>query len=119
MRLDTIFGELERYTQSSYVIPPYGAVCAVAHDDLQYFYDFSGQTPSALWFDSVPVQETVTDETLVLQKTSLSASTARRTASTGAVAVSGVPSFANIQLRNAKQHLLAVRHIANALGKKK
>jgi hypothetical protein len=119
VRLDVIFGELEQLTQDAYVVPPYGVACVVAHDDLQTFYDYSGQTPYALYFNNTPVQETVTDETLALQKATMTASSTRRAAMSGSAVAAVRPSLANVRLRVAHAHLQAVRNLSAALGKAK
>jgi hypothetical protein len=90
MRLDTIFGELETYQSASYVSGTYGVLCTVVNDDLQNYYDFSGQTGSAFNFSSTPLEETVLSETLGLQSAKLAAATAS-TRSRSATRVSTVP----------------------------
>ncbi|MGD1067773.1 MAG: hypothetical protein ABR975_13240, partial [Vulcanimicrobiaceae bacterium] len=71
VRLDVVFGELETTTQTSYLASPYGVVCAVLHDDLETYYDYSGQTPYVVLFANVPVQSTILNETLGLQSATL------------------------------------------------
>ncbi|HEX8805391.1 MAG TPA: hypothetical protein VF741_00525, partial [Candidatus Aquilonibacter sp.] len=75
-RLDTIFGELETYQAASYVSSAYGVLCVVVNDDLQYYYDFSGQTSSVFNFSSTPLEETVLTETLGLQSAQLATANA-------------------------------------------
>lgn len=115
VRLDSIYGELETTTQSSYVVPPYGAVCVVMHDDLAVFYDYSGQ--SAYIFSGTPLRHVVTDETLGLQSAAM-ASAKARTALAGADAngaMFAAPSTARLHLALAKQHLQFVRRMSAAM----
>ncbi|HET6896346.1 MAG TPA: hypothetical protein VFH72_13255 [Candidatus Baltobacteraceae bacterium] len=115
-RLDAIFGELERSEQSSYVVPPYGAVCIVMHDDLQVYYDYSGQT--AYIFSGTPLRETVSDETLGITdvpSTSAKARAQSRHGASAAVAAPFVaPSTARLALGIAKRHLQFVRRTGSA-----
>lgn len=79
-RLDVILGQLETYTQTSYVNSNFGVVCVTTHDDLESYYDFTGQGPKALFvFGSKPIQSSIIDETLGLQTERLAAGRARRT----------------------------------------
>ena len=115
VRLDTVLGELERTNQSSYVVPPYGAVCVVMHDDLIAYYDFSGQ--AMYIFNNTPLRETVFDETIGMTgavATSSKASGARR-AMAAAFTAFLAPSTARIHLAVAKQHLQFVRRIYSVL----
>jgi hypothetical protein len=89
VRLDTVFGELETRTTTSYVASPYGVLCTVVHDDLETYYDYSGQSAYLMVISPVPFESTIVDETLALQSASLapssaSASTKRSTASLAA-----------------------------------
>lgn len=114
-RLDSIFGEIETATQSSYVVPPYGAVCVVVRDDLTVYYDYSGQ--SGYIFSGTPLRHVVTGETLGLQSATL-ASAKTRTSLAGAnanVAIFAAPSTARLELSLAKQHLQFVRRMSAAM----
>lgn len=97
VRLDVVFGEIETTTQTSYVASPYGVVCAVLHDDLETYYDYSGQTPYIVEFSNTPVQSTIVNETLGLQTATLAstgtsgASRTRRTAGSATAGILGVP----------------------------
>jgi hypothetical protein len=115
MRLDTIFGEYERTNQRSYVVPPYGAVCVVVHDDLVSYYDFSGQ--SMYLFNDTPLRETVTDETLGMTgvpATSSKAMAAVRQSMHSTLSTFVAPSTARIHLAIAKRHLQLVRRLRSA-----
>lgn len=116
VRLDTIYGELERTNQRSYVVPPYGAVCVVVHDDLVSYYDFSGQ--SVFIFNDTPLRETVTDETVGMSgipATSSKATAAMRHSMQSALVSFVAPSTARIHLAAVKRHLQFVRRIRSAL----
>jgi hypothetical protein len=89
VRLDTVFGELETLTQTSYVASPYGVLCTVVHDDLETYYDYSGQAGYVVYVGPVPFESTIVDETLALQSASLAPSSATRSA-----ASAGAPAFA-------------------------
>jgi hypothetical protein len=80
VRLDTVFGELETTTNTSYVASPYGVLCAVVHDDLEDYYDYSGQSAYLLVIGPVPFESTIVDETLALQSASLAPSSASSSA---------------------------------------
>jgi hypothetical protein len=119
IRLDTIFGEIETLNQSTYVAPPYGVVCLVAHDRLVNYYDFTGQAAFLDGFPGTPIQETDTDETIGMQTASIAAqSSARRTASTSQVALAFArPSLASMELALAKRRLSFVHQLSAALRK--
>jgi hypothetical protein len=120
VQLDTVFGEIDTNTTSSYVAGPYGAICTVVKDKLVYYYDFTGQSAFLNQFANVPIQETDTSETLAMQSATIAAaSTARRTASStlGGYAGFASPSFLHAQLALAKRHIAAVKHL-NALHRK-
>lgn len=116
VRLDTILGELERTHQSSYVAPPYGIVCVVSHDDLQSYYDFSGQ--SAYMFNNTPLRETVSDETIGM--TGVPAASSKSTTSghksmQSTLASFFSPSTERLHLAVVKAHLQFIRRINAAL----
>jgi len=115
VHLDTILGELERTNQSSYVVPPFGVVCVVVHDDLQSYYDFSGQ--SMYLFNNTPLRETVTDETIGMTGVPAASSktTAARRPMQTSLASFVAPSTARIHLALAKQRLQFVRRLRSAL----
>ncbi len=105
-RLDSIFGEIENTTQSAYVVPPYGDVCVVTHDDLVTYYDYSGQT--AYIFNGTPLLETVTDETVGMQQATLVSAAERAAASRSATIgreLFVAPFSDRMRLVLAKQHL--------------
>ena len=116
MRLDAIFGELERTQESSYVVPPYGAVCIVMHDDLQVYYDYSGQT--AYIFSGTPLRETVSDETLGMTAAPSASAKVRTQSRAGFSAAARAPfvapSTARLALQIAKRHLQFVRRTGSA-----
>lgn len=114
-RLDSIYGELETTTQSSYIVPPYGAVCVVVHDDLTVYYDYSGQ--SAYLFSGTPLRHVVTDETLGLQSATMVSAKARRAlaGANASGATFAAPSTARLHLALAKQHLQFVRRMSAAM----
>jgi hypothetical protein len=97
VRLDVVFGEIETTTQTSYLASPYGVVCAVLHDDLETYYDYSGQTPYVVEFSNTPLQSTIVNETLGLQSATLasastsSAARSHRTAAAATASTLGVP----------------------------
>lgn len=124
VRLDTVMGELETFTASSYVVAGKGVVCATAHDDLLDYYDFSGQTGFLVSMDSNPSQETVTDETLAMQSNGAAASSAsrrtqstRQTQSAAQAFAAFSPSFNTIRAAVAKQRLARARQLFSAVGK--
>lgn len=116
-RIDSIYGELEKTTQSAYVVPGYGDVCVVTHDDLTVYYDYSGE--SAFLFSGTPLRHVVTDETLGLTKATLASSQARTKESTATVSAATffAPSMARMQLATAKNHLRFVRRMTAAVKK--
>jgi hypothetical protein len=83
-RLDTLFGEWETDQVTQYVSSTYGLLCEITSDDLQDYYDFSGQSGAALGFTfttpPTPLVVTTVSETLALQSATYaaSASLARR-----------------------------------------
>lgn len=115
-RLDSVYGELERTTQSSYVVPGYGDVCVVLHDDLTVYYDYSGQSPFI--FGGYPMREVITDETLGMTKGSPVSQSRRTRADARALAAASTfaaPSMARMHLAAAKQHLQFARHLRTAI----
>ena len=116
MRLDTVFGELETRTTTSYVASPYGVLCTIVHDDLETYYDYSGQSAYIVVLQQVPFESTIVDETLALQSASLapssaSAATLRSTASLTAP-VFAVPNGSVLGARAAT--IIAQRRAAHA-----
>lgn len=111
-RLDTIFGEYESDRVTQYESPSYGLLCAVVNDDLQTYYDYSGQSSGAFTFSPIPLLDTAVSETLALQSAHFASmsSTARRTAAqTAAGAISVRPSLARARMIFAAVHAKHVR----------
>lgn len=111
-RLDTIFGEYESDRVTQYESPLYGLLCAVVKDDLQTYYDYSGQSSGAFAFSPEPLLDTAVSETLALQSAHLEpmSSTARRSAAqTAAGAISVRPSLARARMIFAAVHAKHVR----------
>jgi hypothetical protein len=80
-RLDTVLGELETENATSYVSTAYGTLCITVDDDLQTYYDYSGQSLGIVVFSASPLEETEVKETLGLQSAQvalLTASASRR-----------------------------------------
>jgi hypothetical protein len=120
-RLDTVFGELETITRTSYVSSLYGVLCSVLSDDLKVYYDYSGQTSSIITFNNTPLEETLVTETLGLTSASLAASTsASKTTRTASVVVPrsapAVPSFASVRAIIARIHLRAAAALHQRLS---
>jgi hypothetical protein len=103
-QLDIVFGEHETITRTAYVEPSDGLVCLVVHDVLTQRYDYAG-----LVFSYAPIQETVTDETLGLQRARLS--TARAATATAAA----MPLDARIDAWRAALRLEEARSIFHSL----
>lgn len=110
-QLDTIFGELDSLTQSSYVAGPYGVVCTVVHDKLVYYYDLTGQSSFLNGFGPWPIQETDTDETLALQSATMKSSSAKH-AALSAPGGYAAPVFLRSQIASAKRRIAIVKHIS-------
>jgi len=78
--VDPVFGELDTQITTTYTEAGVGVACVQLTDDLQQFYDLSGQTQFTLDFESTPVQTTTTAETLgITSKTVLGLSSVGRT----------------------------------------
>ena len=65
--VDTIFGESETQTVTSYDSQGLGIVCLQLNDTTLQYYDFTGQSQYTLDFSDTPVQTTTLAETLGLQ----------------------------------------------------
>lgn len=76
-KTDTIFGEIESLTTTSYVAAA-GVVCTQLVDSVTQYYDYSGQTFRTLATFSTPLQITTVTETLGLTAETL-LGTVRRT----------------------------------------
>lgn len=77
--VDPVFGELDKQITTTYTEAGVGVACVQLTDDLEQFYDISGQTQFTLDFESTPVQTTTTTETLgITSKTVLGLSSAGR-----------------------------------------
>ena len=74
---DPIFGTIEDVTAHAYVVQGRGVVCAVRHDSVTAYYDFSGQNGLA-FFAGTPLQYTIIDETLGLRTESVLSGLQRR-----------------------------------------
>jgi hypothetical protein len=112
VRLDVVMGELETQTATSYLSSPDGLLCSVVHDDMKAYYDYSGQTPSLIALSDVPIQDTVTDETLALQTATIASSSARSKRSASAT-VLNAPLNA-VALTGRVRALVAQAHLAHA-----
>jgi len=69
-RLDTILGYQETETQDRWIVPSIGPTCAQIADSVVLFYDFTGQTTTAV-FNSAGVQTTSITEVLGLQSATI------------------------------------------------
>ncbi|GAC1547198.1 MAG: hypothetical protein NVS3B16_18920 [Vulcanimicrobiaceae bacterium] len=69
-KTDTIFGETETLSTTSYVAAA-GVVCTILADTVVQYYDFSGQTRRTLATPSTPLQTTTVSETLGLTSATL------------------------------------------------
>lgn len=124
-RLDPIFGELESDRITQYTSPDYGLLCASASDDLQTYYDYSGQFAAAFAFAAHPLRDTAVSETLALQSAALKSASlrsmsAKRTAAGTVSAISPRPSFARAHLILAgvhAQHVHALYERVHALNR--
>ena len=65
-KTDPLFGEVETTTTTTYVTQGVGATCWETVDQLEQFYDYSGQSSQTPYFSSTPVQITTTDVTMGL-----------------------------------------------------
>jgi hypothetical protein len=88
------------------------------HDDLQVFYDYSGQT--GYLFNATPLRETIADETLGLSAvpTVVRSGSMRRSADAGNAFAAELPlrpSSMRFSLRSAKEHLHFVRRMNAAI----
>lgn len=117
-RVDTVFGQLETRTQTSYLASPYGVLCSVLHDDLVTYYDFSGQSGGIFAYSPTPLEEQIVDETVGLQTAKIAASASSRrsrSAASNVATMTAFPSFAHaaalIHLSRAKR----ARVLSNAL----
>ena len=109
-RLDPVFGELESDQITQYASPLYGLVCAVVSDDLQTYYDYSGQSAAAFAFSAQPMRDTAVSETLALQSAKLaSLSTAVRRTDDATLAIAPRPSLARARMILAGIHAQHVR----------
>lgn len=120
-RLDPVFGELESDHVTQYTSPVYGLLCAVVNDDLQTYYDYSGQSAAAFTFSAQPVRDTTVSETLALQSANLeSMSSAMRRADSTIAAISPRPSLARARMIFAgihAQHVRALYQRVHALSR--
>ena len=98
-RLDTVFGEYETDQSTQYASPSYGLLCTVASDDLQTYYDYSGQAGALVNWSPTPLRDTAVTETLALQSAQLATSaTTHRGAQNSVVHVSPQPSLARAHM---------------------
>ncbi|HKU68867.1 MAG TPA: hypothetical protein VJP85_13925 [Candidatus Baltobacteraceae bacterium] len=109
-RLDPVFGELESDEVTQYASPTYGLLCAVVSDDLQTYYDYSGQGPAAFTFSARPLRDTTVSEMLALQSANLKPmSAAARRSDTAQSQISPRPSLARARMILAGVHAQHVR----------
>lgn len=123
VRLDTIFGELETWQDTTYTVAGAGVACVQLDDSIAQYYDFSGQTVRAVATSSTPLQTTTVAETVGLTAATLSASGAARaalgaTAARSAAAQAASASFrAFIERSRIARHTNFVRRPVHAAGK--
>jgi hypothetical protein len=121
VRVDTIFGELETWQNTTYTVAGVGVACVVLSDSVAQYYDFSGQTSTLIEVSSTPQQTTTVAETLGLTSATLAASGAARstlsaTAARSAAAQAAVAGFrALVERSRTVRHTAAARRFAYAV----
>jgi hypothetical protein len=121
VRVDTIFGELETWQNTTYTVAGVGVACVLLSDSVAQYYDFSGQTYQAIATSSTPLQNTTVTETLGLTAATLNAGAVVRSpqsvTATGSTAVlsataarSAAVQAATAGFRAFVERSLAVRH---------
>ncbi len=106
---DTIVGTKESFSQTNYVIPTYGLACVALSDDLQFFYDFSGQsglragpTVNVTATSTLPIETETIATTLGLTASNASSASVRR------AAAASVPTALGLRVTNARSNFLAL-----------
>lgn len=120
--VDTIFGELETLTQTTYTVRGYGPICIALVDVVQQYYDYTGQQYRLIGTSSVPYGISTATQTLSLQTASVVGpnAIARRTQSAGERFAASIPSYAlaraaatsfraNAERRRADRHAALAR----------
>jgi hypothetical protein len=111
-RVDAALGNLENETITTYVNPSYGPVCTVMTDNVNTYYDYTGQYGYGLYYaaTALPVETTSISETLTLSSATTSAGTLAQRRQTSSVSRAGggyVPlAFARSRFeRTVREHL--------------
>ncbi|MGH7727731.1 MAG: hypothetical protein ACREM2_02905 [Vulcanimicrobiaceae bacterium] len=110
--LDSIFGELDVQTMTSFTQAGLGVVCEQFTDDASLYYDFSGQTPMALAFSAngEPLEIIATSETLGLVSATVLGTQVRGRALAGGTLALARPSLAGVKRLLARER--RARHSA-------
>ncbi|GAC1307703.1 MAG: hypothetical protein NVSMB21_12020 [Vulcanimicrobiaceae bacterium] len=116
-KTDTLFGETETQTTTTYLTAS-GVACTVLGDTVTQYYDFTGQTRRSLATASTPLQSTITTETVGLRSQSPlareHASGIGRSAAS-AVAPGVFPFTASLERRRLQRHA-AFRRSLGTIG---
>jgi len=117
-RVDTVLGTVETITQTSYIVPKYGAVCVQLTDSLQTFYDYSGQA-SAILFGKGPdplTTETISS-TIGLVSATVGTSSATRVLDSASGAVAVADERSRFVARSERRRLASQRRFLSAFNK--
>ena len=78
-RVDTILGTLETIKTTDYVIPSDGVACVTVADTLNFYYDYSGQSPGLPAVSNKPIETETVSTTLGLTNATVQSAVRRDT----------------------------------------
>ncbi|MGP6191037.1 MAG: hypothetical protein ACLPSH_13390 [Vulcanimicrobiaceae bacterium] len=110
VRVDTIFGELETWQNTTYTVAEVGVACVQLSDTTQQYYDFSGQTHVPIATSSTPLQTSTVSETVGLTGATLDALAASRSALSATAARSAAAQEATAGFRALVERNRTMRH---------
>jgi hypothetical protein len=109
-RVDSVLGETELETTTTYTAVGLGVVCLQQSDLVTHYYDFTGQSYKTIATSGTPVQTDALTGTLVLQSATVKASSAIRSAESLGAASAVPPVRASLRLAVERERLR--RHAA-------
>jgi hypothetical protein len=118
--VDAILGTIDTLTQTTYVIPIYGAACVVLNDQILSYYDYSGQNLNLVEFSDTPLQTTTIATTLGLTSASVSGDLRTRDASQSAaiglrIANARANFVATVERAKLAHERMLLQHLTRAL----